>query len=427
MVNNGNFIFDNIDIAELAQQYKSPFFFISENKLIENYRRFVRAFSNIPKFNVYYSLKTNFESEVLKTLRNLGAGAEVGGELDILLAEKAGFLPDNIVADGPCKTDETIESALLRNFHIINSESLRELFQVDALAKKHNKIAKVGLRFDPLLKLYNINSFFECKQKKFGFIQQDIGLLLGALRNLNNIKIESLFTHISALVPSPGDYKVVLEKLFLISNTLLQKGIKIEEINIGGGYPSYGFGDSKSNSFFDSISGIGKLSGAAIEEFGRIISAAYLRESRRYGINPVLSFEPGKNIVGDTTIIVGKIIDIFRGWALTDISTNYCDVSRPLFKRPFVIANKANRRPEIKMNIGGPTLKLNDALYFNVPVPRLEIGDIFCILNAGGYSISLANQFTLPRIAVYFKKNSGQIELIRRKETPEDVIFTQKW
>ncbi len=92
-----------------------------------------------------------------------------------------------------------------------------------------------------------------------------------------------------------------------------------------------------------------------------------------------------------------------------------------------MIANKIKHVPVVRFNIGGPTLKPNDVLYTNVLVPQLEKGDTFCILNTGGYSISLANQFLRPRIAVFFKDSSGQIGLIRRKETPEDVIYTQIW
>jgi len=78
-IKESNVFFDGINLEKVAEEYKTPFFLMSERQLEDNYRNFLQAFSGVKNFQVFYSAKTNFESEVLKTLNRLGSGAEISG------------------------------------------------------------------------------------------------------------------------------------------------------------------------------------------------------------------------------------------------------------------------------------------------------------------------------------------------------------
>ena len=49
------------------------------------------------------------------------------------------------------------------------------------------------------------------------------------------------------------------------------------------------------------------------------------------------------------------------------------------------------------------------------------------ILDTGAYSIARANQFTRARIAAYGINDEGDLKLIRRAETVDDVLVAQVW
>ena len=49
------------------------------------------------------------------------------------------------------------------------------------------------------------------------------------------------------------------------------------------------------------------------------------------------------------------------------------------------------------------------------------------ILDTGAYSIARSNQFTRPRVAVYAVTDEGDIALVRRAETVDDVLAMQVW
>jgi len=141
----------------------------------------------------------------------------------------------------------------------------------------------------------------------------------------------------------------------------------------------------------------------------------------------VLAAEPGRSIVSNISLLVGNILLIKGRWAFTDISVNSLSDNIFFAERDFVIANKLNRKKEIRLNISGPTLSTPDVIFLNKKVPKLETGDIIAISDTGAYSIGRSTQFTRPRIAVYFKDKKGRITKIRREETYEDVLKCQVW
>src|SRR5687767_258822 len=108
---DGRLSFNGVDLGTLTREYPTPFFLLSERILEDNYRRLTGSLAGVGDLRTYYSVKTNYESGVLRTWRRLGSGAEISGELDLHVALKAGFAPRDIVFDGPCKTDHELALA----------------------------------------------------------------------------------------------------------------------------------------------------------------------------------------------------------------------------------------------------------------------------------------------------------------------------
>jgi diaminopimelate decarboxylase len=128
--------FANRDVAFFAKDKQTPFFLFSETHIQENYSRFRAEFSGDRIPLIYYSVKTNYESAVLLTMRKLGAGAEVAGHLDLYLAEKAGFDPDRIVLDGMVKEPGLLELAIGKGIKTINIDTMSELGQISEIAER---------------------------------------------------------------------------------------------------------------------------------------------------------------------------------------------------------------------------------------------------------------------------------------------------
>lgn len=403
MNKESGFIFDKTDIVRLSKKYETPFYLISENKIRENYKNFIDSFK-IKDKRVYYSVKTNFEFPVLKTLKSLGAGVEVFGKEDLSLVLSLGFNPKNIIMDGPYRPDQDLTLAIKKSIHLIKVESLDEIEKIDGLAKEQNKIANISLRIDIPISSYGhfFNRLDRLRQKEFGFKAKDIQSAIKKILTCKNINLIGLSSHITTAVTKPKYYKKMLKLLFCTANKLKEHNIKIKEIDLGGGYPCKG-----------------------MQKFGEVISKAYFNECKKYNINPSLVLEPGKSTVNNTTILVGKILSAKEKQVLTDISNNDLGHKSIFRKRKFTIANKAKEKLAQRANIVSSTLNPYDVLFPNAKIPRIEKGDTLVIFDVGAYSIPLSNQFMRPRNAVYFKTSSGKIALTRRKESYRDLIQTQ--
>src|SRR5262249_23299313 len=79
---NGVLHAEAVDLAELAEAGRTPFYCYSTATLTRHYEVFAGAFADVPAL-VCYAMKANSNQAIVKTLAELGAGADVvsGGEL----------------------------------------------------------------------------------------------------------------------------------------------------------------------------------------------------------------------------------------------------------------------------------------------------------------------------------------------------------
>lgn len=428
----GELYFDGIDLGRLARELDRPFFLLSERVVEHNYARLARAFAAITDFAVYYSVKTNFETEVLRTLWRLGAGAEVSGELDLSLARRAGFEPRQIVFDGPCKGDRELRLAAEQGIRLINAESVDELRRLDALARALDRPLDVGVRIDPMDRRPYYDKLITTYKKKFGFHIGRCREAFDAVRACRSLRLVGLNAHIGSQILAPGLYVEALDALFRLAADLRREGFPIGEINIGGGFPAQSIRNLRLSrrmlgaGLLERLGGLEKPT-PAIADFGRLVTRCYDANARRYGFTPRLAIEPGRSLVNNACVLVGRVRLLKPGWVFTDISVN--DVPANLFFAEWRVffPGKVGAPEVARAHISGPTLSTYDVLFFEKGIPALEPGDPVVIYDTGGYSISRANQFTRPRNAVYFVTRSGELRLIRRAETVDDVMAPLVW
>lgn len=406
-----HFYFSGKDVVAMAENKQTPFFVISQKKIRENYEDFYTNFPVSIKPRVYYSVKTNYESGVLLFLKKLGIGAEIGSDLDLFLARKAGFQPSDMVLDGLVKSKELLEDAVRTGIKTINIESFLELAEINKIAQEYGRVVNIGIRLDIRRRFGNWrNLFTDIHQKSFGIEIKECIANMTEFIKYQNLKITTLMNHTHKSFTTPNDYSFVLRKMFRLADFFRACGITIEEFNLGGGIP-------------ESSGGI-----QIIGEFAKAIGKIYEEQSKRYGFSPILSFELGKSLVGDTAILVGKVLDIKKDWVITDISRSDYGFSFPFRERELVVANKLNWPKEYIYRVCSSNLEKFDLIKKKkVSLPYISQGDTVVLFNTGAYSLPLATQFTRPRSAVYLLKENGQEVEIRQSETPEDVISKQIW
>jgi diaminopimelate decarboxylase len=429
----GHLVFDGRNLVELADQLKTPLFLVSERILAENYLRFAHAFAGIRDFRAYYSVKTNFETEVLRTLRRLGAGAEVAGELDLYAATKAGFQPGDIVFDGPCKTERELKLAVAQGLRLVNAEGVEEIESLNALGRAAGRRLDIGVRIDPMTRRPYYDKLITTYKQKFGFHINHCAEAFAVAARCPHLRVVGINAHIGSQILAPGLYAEALDAMFGLAADLRGRGFPIEEINIGGGFPAQSMRFLRLNRRMRAAKLLERLNllekrTPPIGEFGRAIEQAFHRNCQLHGFTPRLTAEPGRSLVNNACILLGRVQRTKPNWVFTDLSIN--EVPENLFFTEWrmFFPRRMAAPAAAKANISGPTLSTYDVLSFQKSIPAgLQRGDPVVMFDVGGYSITRANQFTKPRNPVYFLGQDGTIRLIRRRETIEDVVHTQMW
>lgn len=417
--------FSNLSVEKLIRKYNTPLFVFSEQRLIDNFVSLGKAFKkHYPKTSIYYSIKTNYETQLLSTLRKAGSFGEAASALEVEIAEKAGFQAPELILDGPAWTDDDIATCIKKGVAVLNADSLDLMKKVDKIARKLNKRVNVSFRIYPEIKMSILKSFIEGYIAKFGIRLSDAVSIYKEASRLRNINLIAISAHIGSMVTDPTYYEKTVEKLVTLAKKLKDAGISIESINIGGGFGIQSLNYYSIQNVILNKAGISQYSKAAsIEEFGRRIGTKFKESLKSNGLPELeLILEPGRFIASDSGILLTKVISVKKNWIFIDGGINLIPESIFFIRRGFIVANKVGIKPDHKYNIAGPTLNTADVLAVNQKLPKIEVGDTIIVLDAGAYSLSRSNQFTILRpSAIYINKN-GKVKLLRKPERPKEIL-----
>ncbi len=123
---DGELFAEDVAIARIADAVGTPFYCYSTATLTRHYRVFADALADL-KPMICFALKANGNLAVVKTLADLGAGADVVSEGELRRALAAGVPPARIIYSGVGKTQAELAGAVDAGVHQINVESLPEL------------------------------------------------------------------------------------------------------------------------------------------------------------------------------------------------------------------------------------------------------------------------------------------------------------
>lgn len=418
-----HFFFAGKDIPRLAEKITTPFYLFSERIIEENFRQLKTAFSLNGKLplKIYYSAKTNFEPEILKTIKNLGGGLEIAWGLELALAKKLKFKPEDLCFDGPVKSEEDLADAI-RWGVAINADSYEEAEKISRIAGHLKKKVLIGFRVNPGFKSFllpPLTGYFS----KFGIPIFDAFRAYLKARRLPYLVPAIISSHLGSQITTPNSYLKLVGLLAGLSARLEKRGLAIRQINIGGGFPSAGLRLGWGKIFLNLAAGSFFFKSPPLYRFGVKIAEKFLKETSCLKNRPWLAIEPGRSLVGNAGIFVCRAAVIKKnGWVFLD-GSQYA-VSESLFfsGREIVAAARYHQPPEKTYRIAGPTLNSGDIFRLKARLPKLKTGDIIVILDAGAYSVSRAVPFTAPIPAAYYLRRNGGVALIRRKGTYADSL-----
>ncbi len=412
--NNGLLAIDDVSVNDIADEFGTPLFVVSENNLKHNFGKFKQAFiSEYGKVAVAYSYKTNYLPAICKVLNNIGAWAEVASGFEMHIAKKIGVDPSKIIFNGPAKTDDEIALAVSSRIRMINIDSLSELHRIKRISENTGGIVNLGIRL-------------RHEWDKFGIDVQS-RQAIAACKTINsseNLRLVGLHAHGGTQLANKHLFEErALQTMDFASTISKEFGMNIEIIDLGGGFA---VPDPKPLGLYAqarALFGI-ETKTPTLENYAQAISSVMKDKVEDIAIEkPLLVLEPGRAIVSDAVFLLVKVISVKPSRLFTQLITDGGSNLLPSAPyREYPIVPVLKRKGEIKkMNVSGPLCMQIDYLGKNRRLPPIKEGDLLLVPHAGAYTQSLSTQFIKPRAgAVLVSKK--RTTLVRKQETFDHIL-----
>tara|TARA_Y100000590_G_scaffold466202_1_gene640825 strand:- start:2401 stop:3666 length:1266 start_codon:yes stop_codon:yes gene_type:complete len=402
---------EDVAIPDLAEEVGTPFYCYSTAALKMHFKKFSEALRGL-NFGVYFSVKSNSNIAVIKTLADEGAGADVVSEGEMRRALSAQIPGRKIVFSGVGKTPEEIKFALLNDIFQINVESYEELRTIEKVAAAVNKTAPISIRINPDIDAKtHMKISTGTKENKFGISWDKALNLFDVINTYKHIQVKGLAVHIGSQLIDLDPFKKTFDFLAEGVKILINKGINIKTLDLGGG-----LGVTYSNEKQPSMDDYAKIVKKSLGQF-----------------DCHLMFEPGRAISANSGILVTKIIYIKKTsnkiFLIVDAAMN--DFIRPTLYEanheilPVIV--KSQPFFEKKVDIVGPVCETGDYLAENISLPEAAQNELIAIKSAGAYgSVMSSNYNSRLLISEVLVKNSNHA-IIRKRQSYEDLLRNEKF
>ncbi|OGV41640.1 MAG: diaminopimelate decarboxylase [Lentisphaerae bacterium GWF2_49_21] len=400
----------DVPVSAIAEKYGTPTYVYDENKIRENYRRALNAFSKYyPDFRFFYAVKACNNPAIVNILRQEGAGIDAASVNEILLAKSVGLSGEDVMFSGNFLSDDDIRRGL-KSGVIFNLDDPSTLPRV----LKFGKPKILSFRVNPGYGKSNVGEFVTNAgpNAKFGVHPDQV---MDAYRAAKKAGIKRFGAHMM-----PGSCITEPEYFTFITNLMMdiigkvgrELKIHFEFIDLGGGLGiPYRPGEQ----------------GLDIEEAAKQVSAAFRAKVRQYGLKPPrLMMEPARYFVGNAAWIVGKVHSVKRSYKKiigTDIGMN--TLARPAMYGAYhhiYVDGKENAKRE-KVGLCGQLCENTDFWVKERNLPAsIKEGDIVVVENAGAYGFAMSYQYNGRLRPAEVLVNGKNHFLIRRREEFEDMI-----
>ena len=400
---NNNYFIENIGLDKLAIKYSTPLYCYSYNKLKSN---IINFFTYFKKFSplVCFAIKSNTNLNLIREIKNFGLGADVVSKGELMLALKAGINKKKIVFSGVGKTESELKFAIEKKILLINSESESEIKIIEKIAKKKNVVVNIGIRLNPNTDANTLKQISTGKKEnKFGVDEKTFLKLVSVLRTSKNIKLKCLSVHIGSQITDHKPYEKMLKAVDKIIN---KAKFNFEYIDLGGGM---GISYEKNQKKLDY-----KKYKSAIEKF--------LRKN-----NSKLIFEPGRSIIGNTAILISRVIYLKETskkiFVILDAGMN--DMMRPALygaKHQILPAFKNKKKSKKSYEFVGPICETTDKFLSVSNFNKLKEKDLIFISDVGAYGSSLSSNYNIRPKPSEILINKSKITILKKRQKLEDII-----
>jgi len=370
-------------LQELAGKHGTPILVIDHEKIRQNYLEFREK---LPTIQAYFAVKANSDSEIIKTMFDMGASFDVASFREFMMVynniknwpekERQQYIWDNIIYANTIKPASVL--AKLNVYKpLVTFDNIEELKKI----KKNAPDVRLVLR----IRVPNTGSMVELSSKFGVHPGEAVDLMAEAIQM--GLGVEGISFHVGSQCNNFDNYSQALMLASSIFKEAKLRGLdigfidkdgkKMKVLDIGGGFPV------KYNSDVKSFSVLARKINSEIK---RLFNG---------DVDPIA--EPGRFIVATACTLVTKII----GKAVRDGKTCYYmddgvynSFSGQIYDHQSYPLHSFKEGENKVCATFGPTCDAFDTISLADELPEdLEIGDLLYAENMGAYTIASSTFF----------------------------------
>ena len=401
----------------IASEYGTPVYVYNEKILRDRMAKVAKVITKYP-YTANYSVKANTNIHILKLALEEGLNCDAMSVGEITLLMKAGFpveriffVPNNVA---PYELAFALKNGVMTS---LDSLSQLELFgevcnQMNIPAAKR----KCAVRINPGVGAgHHEKVVTGGKKTKFGIAEYSIQQIF-EIAEKYQITIAGINQHIGSLFMDPQPYLDAVTNLLRIAHQFKN----LEFIDFGGGYgiPYHKLDEEKD---------------FPMEDFKARLEPILDEFVASYGKAPLFKSEPGRYCVAEGSVILGRVHATKENsgiqFAGSDIGMNV--LVRPsmydshhdieVFRDGELVSR--NGADLLEQTVTGNICESGDILAKDRLLPKIQEGDLLCVLDTGAYGWSMCSTYnSRPRPAEVMILANEKVKQIRRKETIEDLL-----
>tara|TARA_B100000674_G_scaffold470615_1_gene458574 strand:- start:3165 stop:4436 length:1272 start_codon:yes stop_codon:yes gene_type:complete len=404
---NGELYAEGVAIREMADKVGTPFFCYSTATLERHYNVYAAAFEGLDA-TICFAVKANSNQAVLKTLANLGAGADVVSVGEMRRALRAGMDPAKIIFSGVGKADAEMREALEAGIAQINVESIPELIELNNVAINMGKKARIALRVNPHVDAKTHEKIATGKaENKFGIDWTRAIEVYRDAAAMDGIEVTGIAMHIGSQLTDLAPFREAFTRLAGLVEQLRSEGIDIRNLDLGGGLGIAYQGETP----------------PLPDAYGQMV-----RETVGH-LGCHITLEPGRLIAGNAGIMVSRVMYIKEGEAkrfvILDAAMN--DLIRPTLYSAYheiiPVDEQGEDDKQVKVDVVGPVCETGDTFGKDRDLPDdLKAGDLVAVMSAGAYGAVMSSTYNTRALTPEVLVKGNNFAIVRPRQEIDDLI-----
>lgn len=414
-----------VDLTWLVERVGTPFYLYDSGTLHSRLNA-IKSITTGTKLQARYAMKACSVRHVLEVVRAAGLWIDAVSGNEILRAQAAGYNLNQASPEVMLTTDVLRDNALdvICRYGVL--PNLGSPAMLDQLVKAGYQ-GPIALRLNPGFGHGHVRSCDTGGPSSKHGIWYDQAPDIARQALHDGLPTVLLHAHVGS-GPSPEEFIDNMQALVKFFLQQLSAYPDLEAINLGGGIP-YPYRETTNE--------------VDLQRFGHLLRQAQDEFSSQCGRALRVEIEPGRYVVAASGCLITRVMDIKRtadnakgrGYVFVLLDAGFCDLVRPAMYGAYHHISVWQATPsqvEESVVVAGPLCESGDVFTrdseeFLQPraLPRVQIGDLMIIHDAGAYGNSMSSNYNSIGRAPQVWWEHDRPYLISRRETFDDLVHTE--